>query len=177
MGVPHNSVFANDSNWTYSASALALVPAASATDVVTLTGVVGRIIRLQRMFLSATATAGTQILFQLIKRSTLDTGGTATNPTRVPYASTNPTVQAVMAAYTANPAGLGASIGTFWGSLLLVPATASAAATNGYMIDFSTPRFGQAPMLLSATEQIALNLNAVTIGGGLLNVTLEWAEY
>src|SRR5204863_4895248 len=96
---------------TYGASITGLVVAASATDIFAITGSATKIVRITRLRISGVRTTGTDTDIQLIKRSTANTGGTSTNPTKVAYDSNDPASTATINAYTANPTGLGTAIG------------------------------------------------------------------
>lgn len=160
---------------SFSTAIVSLATAASATDIVTISGATGSIITIQRIIISGVATAAAAMPVEFIRRITLDTGGTATNPLPVPRDGSFKAA-AVIAAYTVNPGALGTftapggvmhvqniSLGT-----LTAPAGAStiSLAENGM-----TP-----PVLRSATDQFAINLLGVTYTGSAINITIEHQE-
>lgn len=159
--------------YTYSAAIQGLAPAASATDIFTLTGSASMTVRLLRVRVSGIkTTAGAAVDFQLLKRSTADTGGTSTAPTIIPYDKNSPAATAVVAAYTANPTA-GTSVGLLAVDNIFIPLATAA----GGLIDWNFGnRPGQAIVLRGAADQACLNLNGVTIGGGALDVWVEWTE-
>ena len=68
----------NYANKTYSAQINDITPAAAATDVITISGVAGKVIRVNRIELTGDATSNSILDFYLYKRTTLNTGGTST---------------------------------------------------------------------------------------------------
>lgn len=158
---------------TYGASTAALVPAASATDIFTITGNATTTVYVTKITISGTQTTGGQVRFDLVKRSTADTAGTSTAPTAVPYDSGDAAASAVLAAYTANPT-TGTTVGAIRSALLSIGAT-----TNGsnevQVFDFGATN-GK-PVVLSGTAQaLAVNLAGVTVTGGSFYISIEWYE-
>ena len=158
---------------TYAASITGLASASSATDIFTITGSASMVVRVTRIRISAIKTsAGADVDIQLIKRSTADTGGTATNPTAIPYDSLDPAATATIAAYTANPT-TGTAVGTFAVDSVWV---GLATAQTGLMSHDFGNRPAHAVTLRSASEVLAVNLNGVTVGGGAFDIWVEWTE-
>lgn len=162
---------------TYSTSIVGLVPASTPTDVFTLTGSGTKTVRILRVWYSATegTAAIKDILF--IKRSSADSGGTSTNPTRVPYDSNDAAATATVNAYTANPTSLGSAIGT----VLAFKYAMSAVNNNTAIGPDTTPidfgnRPGRAVVLRGTSEVFAVNLNSSTSATGSLDITIEWTE-
>lgn len=160
---------------TYSAAILGLAPAASATDVFTLAGSASKTVRVTRVSVSGTQTTAGEVDIQLLKRSAADTGGTSTAPAAVPHDSADAAATAVVAAYTVNPAALG----TLVGPLRTRKAQIGAAATVTDQPETEW-LFGDRPsravVLRGVDEQVAVNLNAATIAGGSLDISIEWTE-
>lgn len=160
---------------TYTASALALVPAASATDIFTIAGAANKVVRITRIMCSGTSTALGNSLIAVVKRSALDTGGTSTAPAITPLHSSDGTPSAAVLAYTANPGALGAIVGTPIMTGFVVTGTATAAGSS-FTRDFGQISDKQ-PILRSAAEQLAVNLNGVSApAGASLTCTFEWTE-
>lgn len=158
---------------TYSASAVAVVPAAAATDVFTIIGSASKTVRIRRISASVTTTAGSGLALtvQLIKRSTANTGGTSTTPTVVPYDSTNAAATAVVRNYTANPT-LGTAVGT-------VVSRRARAATTGTEVPEAVWIFGgdtQPIVLNGVAQQLSINFNGATITAPVACFTVEWTE-
>ena len=167
------------SHATYSATILALAPAAAATDIFTITGSGTKTIRVTRVAVSGTQTTQSIRNFVLIKRSTADTAGTLSAPTMVAYDSNDAAATAVVAAYTANPT-LGTAVGIMYSRKIwigvAVPSgsVSPAPGTDGAM--FEAVRPAKAIVLRGIAQQLAVNLNGVTIPGGDLDITVEWTE-
>jgi hypothetical protein len=67
---------------TFSVGAAGITPAATATDILTLYGSGTKTVRVSRIKISGTATSGATADILLVRRSTANSGGTATNPTK-----------------------------------------------------------------------------------------------
>jgi hypothetical protein len=160
---------------TYSAAVTGFTPVANATDYLSIGNPSGSnlIVKVTHINVSGIATAGAAVTLQVIKRSTLDTGGTPTALTAVPYDSKDVAATAVVNTYAANPT-LGTTVGTlkstYWG-------VGTSGSTN---IQEQTYDFATKPtkaITLRAGECIALNANGVSPGAGsLYNIDIEWTE-
>lgn len=155
------------------ATIVGLVPASSATDLFTIQGVAGKAIQIKKIRCSGISTAAATALLQVVKRSTLDTGGTSTTMTNVRLNSNNPAGTALVKAYTANPT-LGTSIGVLDAAYLSTNTLATSAFDNGGVtFDFSN----QWLWINEATTQVAVNANATSLtAGASLDCTVEWDE-
>ena len=159
---------------TYSASVSGLVPAALATDIFTITGTATKTVRITRIVVNGVQTTAGQVSISIVKRSTADTAGTSTAPTRIPYDSTSAAATATVLAYTANPT-LGTTVGSITNSRLFVPGAATTSDAQG--LEVKSGDLGQQFITLrGVAEVIAVNFNGVTIAGGAVNVTVEWTE-
>lgn len=159
---------------TYSSAATGLVPAVLPTDVVTIAGSASKTVRITRISVTLTTTAGSGIGLNilLIKRSALDTGGTSATQTNVPHDSSSAASGATIKSYTANPTGLGAAVGTVRTIRYAV------ASSNSIIIaewDFGN-RPSKAIVLRGTSENLAINANATSITGGIMDVDIEWTE-
>jgi hypothetical protein len=164
-------------NRTYSATVTGLVPAASATDFLTVTGVAGHIVRVTRAECSGTATAAGSAAVVALVRSTADSGGTSTSPTAVAADSTDTAALAAVKAYTANPTA-GTLVGNVRAAFLGLAANASAVAAPSLVWTFgdrSTTRVGV--VLRGANQVFALNGNGASFPAGTsLSCSVEWIE-
>lgn len=161
----------------FNASFRALVIPAAATDVFELRAPQAphppKIVRLLRWSVSGTATAIGAFSVSLVKRSTLNTGGTSTTASRVPLDSKYPNPTAFFFGYTVSP-GNGTSVGTMrTGVLTVTPADTTTIPTGaGLLFDFSDN-----PVILRApNESICLAFSGATITGGAINCWAEWTE-
>lgn len=170
-GVPNVDITGQKA--TYSTSILGLVIAASATDIFTLTGSASKVVKINRILISGSATAAAAADCQLIKRSTADTGGTSTTPVIAPNDSANAAATAVANAYTVNPAALGTSVGAVRAQKLDLVAVTGAPIP--LLFGFNGAG-GQPIALRGVTQQLCVNLNGVTYAGGLIDVDIEWTE-
>lgn len=141
------------------------------TDIFTLTGSATKTIRVTRIQISATQSTASAANIFLVKRSTANTGGTATTLTAVPLDSTNVAATAVARSYTANP-----TTGTLVGNLRVNKLFVSAASGSPGTLDWKFGEGTQAIYLRGATEVLSVNLNAATLMGNSFNIFIEWTE-
>jgi hypothetical protein len=153
----------------------ALVPAATPTDLITIQGSATKKVRLREIMFTGAATAASNILLNIMKRTAANSGGTFAPQTLVNRDSSDVNPTSVVNLYTANPAGLGASAGLMDGGRLNI-----APAANG-SIDRLWFQYSwlndKAPLLNGVNEFFAINLGgAAWPSGGLLDVTLVIGE-
>lgn len=156
---------------TYAASKTGLVVAALATDIAVLSGNATTVVLVSDVTLSCTQTTAGVVDVQLVKRSTANTAGTATASTSTPLDSNNAAAVSSVLTYTANPT-TGTLVGQVDAAKVLVGAPATAAA-GAYVWK---PALGQTVTLRGTAQQLAVNLNGVTVTGGACNVTFRWIE-
>jgi hypothetical protein len=177
------SSFAN-AKQTYSAAFIGLVPAASATDVVCLSGSASKTVRITRISLSGTAGTLVTLPVTLLARTALNTGGTAASTTANPANtirgndSANATATAVPISYTANPTLTDSSPKYVRSAALTLPVTSAGVVSAPWVAEFPTSiSIGtQALTLRGAAAQVCLNLNGVSVSSGVLTGSLEWTE-
>lgn len=160
---------------SYAASVLAFTPAATPTDVFTITGAANTLTRIRRLSFDCTQTTTGSINIQIIKRSTANTAGTAVTDTAVPFDSTNAAATSVVRHYTANPT-LGTLVGVFHSEKLFVPAPAEDSEGDELRMDYVSYTGIQLPTLRSASEVLAINMNGATLAGGSCSATIRWTE-
>lgn len=161
---------------TYSAAIVGLVPVASATDFLTITGAAGKTIMVSRISCSGQSTANGSTPVQLVRRSTANLTGTSTSPTVVPNDPSNVAGTAVVKAYTANPGTLGTLVGPVRAGNILTNVAATANSGAALVWTFG-PEENQQPVLRGATQVLALNANAASfVAGATLNCDIEWTE-
>lgn len=164
---------------TYGATSIGLVPAAAATDIACLIGSATRTVRLQAIRMSGSGTA-ISVPVIIMKRASLNTGGTAATSTALPAAypfdSGNAAATATLNAWTANPTIVDTSPGILSNANLGLVATTVGAAVQPYLLFDYTERFySQAITLRGAAQQFCVNLNATT-PTALLNISFRWTE-
>ena len=159
---------------TYSAAIVGLASAITATDIFTITGSATKTVRVTRIVVNGVQTTAAQVNVLIIKRSTANTAGTSTAPTRVSYDSTNAAATATVLAYTANPT-LGTAVGTGSARRAFIPGAATASDAQG--LEIVSGDVGQQQMTLRGlAEVLAINLNSTTVAGSAFNITVEWTE-
>lgn len=177
MAQPTSSFLQNvnteSSKATYSAVVANYTPAATATDMVVLTGAAGKTVTLTTVRVNGAATVSTFADVYLYKRTTLDTGGTSTSTAIGQHDSQDPAPSCVVKQYSANPSSLGTGV-----ALRSEHISFSAAASGNLVTDWVfAARGAKAPKLNSATESFALNFNGNAVPGGAnLHMTIEWTE-
>lgn len=167
---------------TYTATNV-FTPAATPTDLVTITGSATKTVKVWSVRLTTTNTAaGSQELF-LIKRSTVDTTGTPVAGAVFPVDSASAAVTATVNHYTANPGALGTAVGTVNRVRISSPAAVPAAfVTNtdaGYELLplIRNGVFLQPIVLRGIAEQLAVNFNGAALVAGQTHVyTIVWSE-
>lgn len=159
---------------TYSASVLGLIPAATPTDVFTLTGSNTKTIRVTKISFSATQNTSAIRDILLIKRSTANSGGTSTGATAVPHDTNSSSATATALSYTANPT-LGTTVGTIRATKYAIPSTnPNSSSTIVEWLFGDSP--AQAIVLRGTSQVLAVNLNGITTAGGSFNINFEWTE-
>jgi hypothetical protein len=161
---------------TYSASVVGYTPGSAATDVLTIAGAAGKVVRVTRVGVSGFSTSGAVIAVCLIKRSAADTSGTPNAMTAVPHNKTSPAAVATVNNWTSTPPSVGTAVGTIRASRLGI--SAAAATTPGDRIEWTFEnRPGKAIELFGTADVLAINLNGATLAGGeLLDMDIEWTE-
>lgn len=153
-------VFTHDSvKNTYMIGFNNLVVAAGATDIFTITGSASRIIKIIEIELQGTSAAATVINVNVVKRSTLNTGGTSTTLTPVPLNSSSPASTATVKTYTANPT-LGTSLGII--STKKYNVNINTATPDSFEQEY-TYLSAELPTLNNANESICVNFAGATL--------------
>lgn len=162
---------------TYSYSVGGLAVATGATDIAVLeypAAASGKIIRLRQIQVSGTAGTTSTYLLNVIKRSTLNSGGTRTTPTPVARDTRLDPATGVLGLYTANPASLGTAVGPLDGGRLTL------ATTGGATLDRLNLQYGWindlAPVLRNPNECFALNFASTLPAGALIDLSITWGE-
>ena len=162
---------------TYSIQVSDVTPAATATDILNLSGSNTKTIMIKELELTADATAASVLDFYVYKRTIANTGGTSTSPTIFKYDTDDLDPTSTVLLYSANPT-LGGSGNT------LVSAThyaLPAAASTGYPGVPWTQRYGtdgdKYLLLKGANESIGIGCNGGTIPAGtIVYIKIVWTE-
>lgn len=165
---------------TYGATGVGIVPAASATDVACITGSASKIVRVQYIRVSGSSGTLVNVPVTITKHVSANTGGTpaATTALPVPYTldTLNPAVSATTISWTANPTIVDAAPGIIDNDILAFVTTGTTSTNAAVIFDYTARNFNEAPTLRGITQQLCVNLNAITVTTGLLNVTFRWTE-
>lgn len=171
---------------TFRAVSIALTLAATPTDFFCIAGSSTKTIRINKIDIAGTVTTAVNIPVVMLRRTSLDTGGTAASTTANPantigkLDTTNASATATLIAYTANPTIVDSSPTYLVSSFL--PLAAATGSGNRLLFDFGDDPISQTqpPTIRNGqtTQQICLNgqSTAATLTGNSLNVTIEWTE-
>lgn len=167
---------------TFSAVFIGLVPAATTTDLVCIAGSATKVVKLQSLTIHGSGTA-ISIPVTLLRRASVDTGGTAASTTANPANtiskrdSTSAAATATLIAYTANPTINDSSPTYIHSEQLGVVATSVGVINGPTRFDFGIDNSNllAPPTLRGIAQQICLNLNG-TSATALLTGSLTWTE-
>lgn len=173
--MPQESVNVAPNKGSFMAAVSGLVPAASATDIFTITGKAGRLISINQIQISGIATAAAAIPISIVKRSTANTGGTAAAVTAVPMDTGQPAAaNASVQSYTANPT-TGNAVGTVSTARMILSTAAASVGTSPIVFAFER-MYMRAPSLRSETESLCINYGGSTAAGNSLDISISWTE-
>lgn len=158
-------------------------PPATPTDMVTIFGSASKTVRVLAMRIATTNTAAGSQQFFLVRRSSVNTTGTFVAATAIQADTTDPAATATsFGHYTANPGGLGTTVGTLntkrVASTVAVPAS-FAGIMNDNFVDMLDYGFGlQKPVTLrGAVQGLAINFaGAALVAGQTHAYNLLWTE-
>lgn len=159
----------------YSAASVNQSLASAATDVWCLRGAANKVIKLQGVRISGTASSNAVVPALLVKRSTANSGGTSSAVTAVAHDPVDAAAAGSVVAYSANPTA-GALVGAIRGEqVLFAGSSAPNLVIEPVVYQFSVYD-GKVPTLRSASDSICVNLNAQTVAGGAISVDAQWTE-
>lgn len=159
---------------TYSASKTGLATVASATDISVLSGNASNTVIPVYVSLSCIQTTAGIVDVQLFVRTTADSGGTSTgSPAAIPMDQNNSAASSAVLTYTANPTVNDGTARLIDSQKVAMLAAATATSTD---IFIWRPSMGQSVVLRGTAQQLALNLNGVTVTGSSCNVVYRWIE-
>jgi hypothetical protein len=156
---------------TYSATSGAITLAANPTAVCALSGSATKLVRVRRLFWSASLTTAAVESLDLFYRTAAYTGA-GTQPTAVPMDPNSAAATATLEVWTANPTvGAGNPLRDL---LLAYSAITSPLSSAPYV--FALGELDQVPILRNANDSLEVNLNASAMTGGVGYCTFEWTE-
>lgn len=159
----------------YSIFLPAFVPVASTTDFLQIQGSATKLVKIRQIVLSGTATAASNILPTIVRRSTAATGSTPTVQTAQKRDPRNDSATAAITTFQGSNPTTGTLVGTVDGCRLNI-----APAANGG-IDRAVFQFSwlneQALTISGASDFLCFNLGgAVWPAGGALDIAIAWTE-
>lgn len=160
---------------TYTATAAAFLPVATATDFISIFGSASKTIRVLRVAIGGVATAGTIVDLYMIKRSSANSAGTPTALTAIPHDANDASASAAVNSYAANPT-TGSAIGNIGIRKLSLPTAASNIVVP--MLEWRPgTQNDRAWVLRGAAQGLCLNWNGAAIPAGTsLDVEITWTE-
>jgi len=174
------------SRTTYSAGFFGLVPVTAGTDVVCIAGSANKIVRVQRIQIWGTAaTAPQAVPLQLVRRVSVDTGGTAASTTANPANTIAKrdanygAATATLISYTASPTITDASPTYLDSQLLSMPVVTSVmpAGPADFYYARDAENFLLQPTLVGAAAQICVSLGGATLtNAAAWNGSIVWTE-
>lgn len=174
----------NNFTSTYTAGYIGLVPAASATDTVCIAGSATKTIAVTRIQLSGSAGTLVSVPVTLVRRTSVDTGGTAGSTTANPantiakHDTNNGTATAVPISYTAVPTIVDTSPTYLQTQSLTLPVTSAGTSIAPIDWKYGNIATGEQPLILRGiAAQLCLNLNTISVSSGVLNGSITWYEY
>jgi hypothetical protein len=173
---------------TYSSSFFGLVPVVtSGTDQVCISGSATKTVRVQRITIwGTTATAPQTVPLSLVRRASLDTGGTAAGTTANPGITTQiakrdtstVAATAVLVSYTAAPTIVDSAPTYIDAQLLAMPIVTS--VMSAVPVDFhfarDTENLLQPPTLVGVAQQLCVNNAAALTNASAWNGSIVWTE-
>lgn len=161
---------------SYVAFTAPFTPGATPQDVFTITGAASKVIRVMCMFISSVQTGSGVIGWQVVKRSTANSGGTSVAVTAVRSDPTDVAPSATVLQYTANPTA-GTLIGNAWSGFVGSPTAGSGMASHvGAFVNF-TEGLGKPMILRSTSDVLAWNFGGVALPAGLsVRAGVYWTE-
>lgn len=173
---------------TYSSSFFGLVPVVTiGTDQVCISGSATKTVRVQRITIwGTTATAPQTVPLSLVRRASLDTGGTAAGTTANPGITTQiakrdtstVAATAVLVSYTAAPTIVDTAptyIDTQLLAMPIVTSVMSAVPTDFYFAR-DTENLLQPPTLVGVAQQLCVNNAAALTNASAWNGSIVWTE-
>jgi hypothetical protein len=174
---------------TYSSAFFGFVPFTGGTDEICISGSASKVVRVNRISLGGTASAIVNLPVTILRRVSLDTGGTAATTTANPGVTTqiasrdtgqapNTAATAVLISYTAAPTIVDSAPVYLDSTTMVLSLTGTGAGIGNAIFDWSRDieNNAQVPTLRGAAQQICVNFNGTTPGTASLNGSISWTE-
>jgi len=160
---------------TFYGSAININAVAAATDVVCLEGGAGKVAKLAGFSISGTAATPSTLSIAVLRRSSLNTGGTSSLVAAAVGSSTHAAALAKMRVWTANPATMGTTDGTFRRIRWDVDSKVSVPTTIGLIAQMAANPYTTQPEARDVTQALCMNFNA-TGPATTMDITMVWTE-
>jgi len=167
---------------TYRAAGTGYAGYATPTDMLTIRGAANKLVLVTAFLMQIQSTAAALQTLYFIRRSTLNTGGTSTQPSAVKFDSASPAAAAQVDLYSVIPDALGDSAGTLGIGLVASTTIANAPSTNNVHTASALLLPGNVgdlrrPITLRENECLCINYNGAALTAGFAATWLvEWAE-
>lgn len=158
---------------TYSGSVTGIANTGTG-DVYCIQGSATKIVKVKGVRVSAVATAAITIPAVLIRRSTLDSGGTSAAVTLVPSDSLNAAGTAVVKSYSVSPTP-GTAVGQIRTEKLAIGTQGSANSSDTALFQF-TVYWNQPQVLRGVNESLCVSLPVAAGAGASLDIDHEHTE-
>lgn len=162
---------------SYMAYSPSFTPGATPQDVFSITGSATKLVKILSMYLGSGQTTAGVNAWQVVKRSTANSGGTSAAVVSIRSDQNDPVATATVLQYTANPTA-GTLLGNAWAGHIgsITPASAGIPALAGVFIDF-TEEFGKPIILRSTSDVLSWNFGGVALPAGLnVRCGVRWTE-
>lgn len=174
---------------TYSSAFFGFVPFTGGTDEICISGSATKVVRVNRIVIGGTASAIINLPITVLRRVSLDTGGTAATTTANPGVTTqiaardtgqalNTAATAVLISYTAAPTIVDSAPVYLDAAILGLAATGTTNGPAATVFDWSRDIENnvQVPTLRGVAQQICVNFNGTTPGTASLTGSISWSE-
>jgi hypothetical protein len=159
---------------TYAAATGVFTPPATPTDMSCLWGSATKTIRVLACYISGLQTATGINLFNLIKRSSANSGGTWNAATAVPLDANDAAATAIAGWYTVNPTSLGTVVGNIRSTRVCCPIATGLLVPPLDLIQFAqNDELSKLPTLRGVAQGLAVNFGGAALPGGL-TMAVEW---
>jgi hypothetical protein len=167
---------------TYRATGTGYAAYATPTDMLVISGSATKTVAVTNLFMQIQSTSAALQTLYFVKRSTANTGGTASNPAAVPLDSAEDAATAALSLYSVIPDALGTSVGNV---AIAVAASVALTGTPGTMqmnqgsgLQYGLLDLRRPIVLHGAAESLCINYNGAALTPGFSATWgAEWVEY
>jgi len=168
---------------TYSASVINFILPTTPTDVLTITGSATATVKINKMGIVCNQTTGSYQDLVLVRRSTANTGGTATTLTNTPTDPLSTTATATVRSYSTTNPTLGTLVGNLRATKIAIPTAVlqqgggnNSTIASGADFNLSASDMSQAFTLRGVSQVLAINFNGQTMNGASCSGYVEFTE-